>query len=308
MKGQFMHFRVCNISSLMRYLERNIAKLAILTTAAAIGTTVSASVIDRPFLQTSSVVIVFGGSDFAENGGEAPVVFDFNVLDGATSNEAAPDIIGLNGRTVNFNTGQFNPIQSGAESGQEFEVLDATFGGEFNSVGPHQTLDANDSYNAFGLDDDTDIDLLGNGARASRFFVASNTAFDIFGEAQNLETSGDFEGLDYSNIRFRLRVQTTGGSGVNRWGRSAQDPSLGGSGVVIGQTNAFTLEDLASGPVKVFDGGRRTARTRGSIFDHSVSFQSRYNLIGSAINGSNYDFSQGIGGIGADVVYTIYTP
>jgi len=172
-------------------------------------------------LQTSSVVIVFGGSDFAENGGEAPVVFDFNVLDGATSNEAAPDIIGLNGRTVNFNTGQFNPIQSGAESGQEFEVLDATFGGEFNSVGPHQTLDANDSYNAFGLDDDTDIDL------------------------------GDFEGLDYSNIRFRLRVQTTGGSGVNRWGRSAQDPSLGGSGVVIGQTNAFTLEDLASGPFSI---------------------------------------------------------
>ena len=268
-----------------------------------------ASVVDQPFFRASAVVIVFGASDFAENGGEAPIVFDFNVLDNATSGQAAPDLIDLDGRTTNFITGRFNPIQNGEESGIEYQVLNPTFGGEFNSTGPHQTLDANDSYNAFGLDNTTDIDLLGNGNRASRFFVASNTAFDIFGEASNLTTSGDFSVLDFGNIRYRLRVQTTGGgTGVNRWGSSAQDPSVGGSGVVLGQNNNFTLDDLTGGPQKVFDGGQRTARTRGSIFDHAVSFQSRYDLIGSPITGSTYDFSQGIGKIGADVTYTIYTP
>ncbi len=267
-----------------------------------------ASVIDQPFLRSSAIVIVFGASDFAENGGEAPIVFDFHVLDNASSGQAAPDLNDADGFTTNFNTGRFNPIQNGEESGREFQILNPTFGGEFNSVGPHQTLDANDSYNAFGLDNDTDIDLLGNGNRASRFFVASNTAFDIFGEASNLFTSGDFSTLGYDNIRYRLRVQTTGGGGVNRWGRQAQDPSVGGSGVVIGQTNNFTLEDLRGGPQKVFDGGQRTARARGSIFDHAVSFQSRYNLIGSPITGNNYDLSQGVGNIGADVTYTIYTP
>lgn len=61
-------------------------------------------------------------------------------------------------------------------------------------------------------------------------------------------------------------------------------------------------------PVKVFQGERRTARIDGSFMDHAVSFQSRYNLRGSTINGNNYDFSQGVGSICADVIYTVYTP
>ncbi len=54
------------------------------------------------------------------------------------------------------------------------------FGGAFNSSALHQTLDANDSYTAFGFNNSTDVDLLGGGNRASRFFVASNVIFDIF--------------------------------------------------------------------------------------------------------------------------------
>ena len=266
------------------------------------------AVVDRPFFRAASVVIVFGASDFEENGGVAPVVYDFHILDDATSGQAAPDLIAADGRSVNFNTARFNPIQSGESSGWEYQINNATFGGAFQSNAPHQTLDANDSYTAFGLDNTTDVDLLGGGNRASRFYVASNVPFDIFGQASNLLATGDFSTMDYSNIRYRLRYQVQGGGGANRWGQSAQDPAPSGSGITFGGSGLFTLAGLAAAPVKVFEGEQRTARQAGSIMDHAVSFQSRYNLRGATINGNNYDFSQGIGSIGADVTYTIYTP
>ncbi len=267
------------------------------------------AVVDRPFFRAAAVVIVFGASDFEENGGVAPVVYDFHVLDGASSGQAAPDLISDDGRSINFNTGRYNPIQSGESSGWEYQINNETFGGTFGSSAPHQTLDANDSYSAFGLDNTTDIDLLGGGNRASRFYVASNVPFDIFGQASNLTATGDFSTMDYNNIRYRLRYQVSGGGGVNRWGQSAQDPAPSGNGVTYGQGGSvYTLNGLVAAPVKVFQGEQRTARTEGSIMDHAVSFQSRYSLTGSTITGNNYDFSQGIGSIGADVTYTVYTP
>lgn len=277
--------------------------------SAAIAMPAYAEVVDRPYFKASSIVIVFGADDFAENGGVAPIVYDFYLLDNLASGVAGNDIIGVDGRTINYNTGQYNPIQSGDASGWEFQVNDATFGGALISSAPHQTLDANDSYTAFGLDDDTDMDLLGGGNRASRFYVASNTAFDIYGEATDFQATGDFVGLDYSNIRYRLRYNVSGGGGANQWGQRAQDPALGGSGVVLGQNGTlFTLDDLSSGPVKVFDGGRRTARIEGSIMQQAVGFQSRYNLRGAAITGNNYDFSMGVGSVSAEITYTVYTP
>ena len=267
------------------------------------------AVVERPFFRAASVVIVFGASDFEENGGIAPVVYDFHVLDGSISGQVAPDLIADDGRTINFNSSRYNPIQSGEGSGWEYQINDPTFGGAFNSAGPHQTLDANDSYSAFGMDNTTDVDLLGGGARASRFYVASNVPFDIFAQASNLTATGDFSTMNYANIRYRLRYQVSGGGGVNRWGQSAQDPAPSGNGVTYGGTaGLFTLLGLAVAPIQVFQGEQRTARTNGSIMDHAVSFQSRYNLRGSTITGNNYDFSQGVGSIGADVTYTVYTP
>ena len=268
-----------------------------------------ADIFDRPFFRANSLVIVFGASDFEENGGEAPVVFDFVTLDNLSSGNEGNDLIAADGRSINYNTQRYNPIQSGDNSGWEFQVNDAIFGGLFNSSAPHQTLDSNDSYTAFGLNDSTDIDLLGGGNRASRFFVASNTAFDIYGQADNFQATGDFSELDYSNIRYRLRYQVSGGGGVNRWGQRAQAPAVGGSGVVLGQNGTlFTLDDMNDAPVKVFDGGRKTASQRGSIMQQAVSFQSRYNLRGAAITGNNYDFSMGTGSVSAEITYTIYTP
>lgn len=276
----------------------------------------SATVVDRPYFKASSIVIVFGADDFEENGGVAPVVYDFYLLDNLASGVAGNDIIGVDGRTINYNTRRYNPIQSGDASGWEFQVNDATFGGTFTSSAPHQTLDADDSYTAFGLDDDTDMDLLGGGNRASRFFVASNAAFDIYAQASDFQATGDFVGLDYSNIRYRLRYNVSGGGGVNRWGQNAQDPAIGGAGIVLGQDSIlfglipalWTLDDLAAGPTKVFDGGQRTARVDGSIMQQAVGFQSRYNLRGAGITGNNYDFSMGVGSVSAEITYTVYTP
>ena len=274
----------------------------------------SASVLDRPFFSANATVIVFGADGFNEEGGTAPIVFDFLALDFGASGQAAPDLIAFDGRTINFNNQTFNPIFSEQAGGNEFQVNDAVSGGEFNTSAPNQILDASDSYNAFTLDGDTDIDLLNGGARASRFYVASNSAFDIFAQADNLTTSGTFDTLDFSNIRYRIRFQTTGGGGAGRWGVDAQDPSVGGEGIVIGQDQDIanaplaTLADISTGPTKVFDGGRKTAARPGGIISQAVSFQSRYNLIGSGINANNYDFSLGAGTIAADVTYTVYVP
>lgn len=285
-----------------------VATVTVATACAALAAPAFASAVDRPFFRASSLVIVFGADDFEENGGQAPVVYDFYLLDNLSSGVAGTDLIGADGHTINYNGGQYNPIQSGDSSGWEFQVNGAAFGGTFNSAGPHQTLDANDSYTAFGLDNTTDIDLLGGGARASRFFVVSNVAFDLYAQADNLSATGDFSSMDYGNIRYRLAYNVTGGGGATRWGQRAQDPAVGGAGVVLGQNNSFRLDDLTAGPTKVFDGGRRTAAQSGSIMQQAVSFQSRYNLVGAGINGNNYDFSQGVGSVSAEITYTVYTP
>jgi hypothetical protein len=289
-------------------LTDSLRKIGLWTALLCCAVAAEASVNDRPFFRSTATVVVFGASDFNDNGGVAPVVVDFLSLEAGVSNQAAPDLISLDGRTINFNSQQFNPIFSEAAGGNEYQINNAVSGGEFSSSAPGQILDVSDSYNAFELDEDTDVDLLNGGARASRFFVASNAAFDIYALADNLDTSGAFDALDLSNIRYRLRVQTTGGGGANRWGVRAQDPSVGGDGIILAQTNRIRLDAIAPNPVKVFDGGRRTAAQPGSLIQQAVSFQSRYNLIGSGINANNYDLSLGAGSIAADVTYTVYVP
>lgn len=282
--------------------------LMMLTCVIGLSGVATASVIDRPFFRSNATVVVFGANDFNDNGGTAPIVFDFLHLENGASGTAATDLIDLDGRPINFNGGLFNAIFSEDAGGNEFQINDAVSGGEFNSTGPNQILNATDSYNAFTLDEGTDVDLLNEGNRSSRFFVASNTAFDLYAHADNLETTGAFDVLDLSNIRFRLRYQVTGGTGTNRWGDRAQDPAVGGAGIILPQTTAIRLDAISSGPTQVFDGGRRTAAEPGALIEQSVGFQARYNLLGSSITSTNYDFSLGAGSIAADVTYTVYVP
>ena len=278
---------------------KSLALLSVVGFAAALPS--FANVNDRPFLRAGSVVIVFSGSDFVENNWQAPIVHDFVLLDNVTSGAAGNDIIDGDGVAVNF---PFDPISNGDSGGWPFQISGQTSGGAYTNNPSFQMLDANDSYTAFGLDQDTNIDLLGNQARYAWFFVTSNTAFDIYAEASNLGSSGDFTGLGYDNITYNLIVRSPASATI---GQRSQNPSLGGSGIVLGN-GGDTLADLASGPVKVFDGGRRTAASRGSIAQQSVGFASIYRLRGAPVNGNNYDLSMGTGILTADVVYTIYAP
>ncbi len=263
----------------------------------------SASVIDRPFFRAGPVVIVWSGSDFYEEDWDAPIAHDFLLLDNVASGTTGGDIIAGDGVAVNF---PFDPVSNGDSGGWPFEITGQTFGGQYNNDPSFQMLDANDSYTAFGLDDDTDIDLLGSHARFAWFFITSNAAFDLFAEANNLTASGDFTGLDYTNITYDLRHFTPASPSI---GQRSQNPAVGGSGVVIGQGGqGSTLNDLAAGPVKVFDGGRKTARLNGTIAQQAVGFASIYRLNGAPINGNNYDFSMGTGKLSADVIYTVYAP
>jgi len=276
---------------------------AIAVLIAAVGSAYAAT-FDRPFFRAGPVVIVFSGGDFVENNGEAPLVHDFVLLENVASGTAGNDLIAVDGVTVNF---PFDPISDGTTAGIPFDITDQTFGGAFGSNPSFQVLDANDSYTAFGLDDDTDLTLVDAQARFAFFFVASNAPFDIFAEAGNFSATGDFVGLGLENVQYNFFEITPTSATI---GQAAQSPSVGGDGVTIGAAGGpfASLQDLASGPVKVFDGGRRTARIEGNIAGQAAGFASLYNLLGSPVAGDSYDLSQGIGTLTADVTYTVFAP
>ena len=262
-----------------------------------------AAVIDRPFFRANALVIIFSGGDFVENNGEAPLAHDFVLLDGVASGTEGNDLIAQDGVPVNF---PFDPISDGTSGGWPYQITGQTFGGTYNNNPSFQMLDANDSYTAFGIDNGTDIDLLGTQVRFAWFFVASNTAFDIYAEASNLVTSGDFTGMGFENIGYQLVERSPASASI---GQRAQLASVGGNGIVIGSNaNGFTLDDISAGQTKVYDGGRRTARAPGSIAQQATGFASVYRLRGSPVNGNNYDFSMGTGILSADVTYTIFAP
>ncbi len=261
---------------------------------------VKASIIDRPFLRASSVVIVFGASDFAENGGVGPVVSDFYLLDNVPSGQAAPDLIAADGVTTIFNTpNTYTPTSDGA--GNDSNLLNiegALSGGVLTNVADFNILDANDSISQFGLGTATDIDLQ-TFFKVTRFFVASNAVFDIYAHATSLDVSGDFTSMDLSDISYFLFIQTALG-GVNGWGSSAQNPGFSNPAVQ-------DLNDISAGPTQVFNGVRRTARVSGSITQQAVSFVPIY-FLPIVETGNRYDLSQGTGSIGATITYTVYTP
>lgn len=165
-------------------------------------------------------------------------------------------------------------------------------------------LDAGDSFNSFELQSNTNVTIPGRSMNHS-FYIASNVAFDIFAQAQNLQTSGDFTGLGLENIRWQMGIVRTGNDGL-AYGSSAQNPSSGGLGLINGNTE--TRLAAMTTTTKVFDGGRRTAASIGSIAQQSVRFTARYALRRNATGTGSYDLSMGHGHIEADVTYTIFTP
>jgi len=64
-----------------------------------------ASIIDRPFFRANALVVVIGSTEDEANGGVAPVVVDFALLDESVSGSEAVDLIGLDGFVFNANSG-----------------------------------------------------------------------------------------------------------------------------------------------------------------------------------------------------------
>ncbi len=281
--------------------------LATWLAGAAYAPAVNASIIDRPYFNAQSLVIVIGATENESNGGVAPVAVDFNLLTPATSGAAAIDLIGVDGYVFNSNSG-FDAGHDFAGGASRIGINNETFGGNFGNPGGGDIdyLEATDSLTAFGLDGATDLHTR-RARHVSRFLVVSNAPFDMFAQASNLSRTGDFTALDYENIGFRALMNRSGGTGAGAWGSAAQNPAVGGSGI---DTNINDLSDLSAGPTKIFDGGRRTARFVGTLLEQAVSFNIRYALSGTpdASLNHNYDFSMGAGTIGADVTYTVYTP
>ncbi len=289
------------------------AMSAVLTLAALVASaslyapTAHAASTDRPFFKAQSLVIVIGATEDEANGGIAPVAVDFNLLTPASSGTAAPDLIGVDGYVFNSKAG-FNPGHDFSGGATRLDIDNPVFGGTFGNPGGGDIdyLEATDSLSAFGLDGTTDVDTR-RSRHVSRFLVVSNAPFDMFAQASNLIRTGDFTALNYENIGFRALINRTGGSGAGAWGSKAQNPAIGGGGL-DGAIN--DLGDMSAGPTKIFDGGRRTARFNGTLLQQAVSFNIRYALSNAADASHNnaYDFSMGVGTIGADVTYTVYTP
>lgn len=289
----------------------SIKKIALATGVAAMMTATSAyaSVIDRPFFKVLGVVIVWGADDVASNGGtaDAPIAGDFVLLTNA-SGTAGADLIADDIYTVV--TGSLDPIagDEGASDATIDPITGQSSGGVFTDDG-NGVLDAADTLTAFGVDQDTDVDGALTNEHTSTFYVASNAAFDIYASASAATVTGDFatDGLDESNISFAMAVDAAGSTlGALSIGGDAQDPSVGGSGVVA---SIDSLDDMATA-TKVFDGGQRTAATRGSIADQSVAFNMTYALTdpNETATDTGYDLSMGSGSISSDVTFTVYVP
>lgn len=275
--------------------------------------TAFSSVIDRPFFQVTGLVVVWGATDTNANSGVAPVVSDFVLLTNA-SGAAGADLI--DGDVYSVVTGSLAPIEG---DGQVFDAAsfdpvtgEATTPGGFDDDSysddnGNGILDAGDSMSAFAIDGSTDVDGL-VGAHNSSFYVASNAAFDIYAQSTAATTTGDFGSLDESNITFSLAVTPSGDDGL-AFGGNAQDPTGTANGTATA-TTVDSLDDMVGSDTVVFEGGQRTAATRGSLAAQSVRFDATYELDADTATAGvqGYDLSLGAGSITSDVTYTVYVP
>lgn len=124
----------------------------------------------------------------------------------------------------------------------------------------------------------------GDAAGATRFHVASNTAF--FVDAELSDASPETLGV-YGPVSFALSVSANG--------PAAQLPHTDGpAGGLTGE--ARTLGDLAARST-VFRGNRQTARSRGTITEQSVQFDV---LVGG--------HGDPVAGPFPDIVFSVYVP
>jgi len=178
--------------------------------ATLMASTAYASVIDRPFFQVLGVVVVWGGTDYNEASGTAPVVSDFVLLTPA-SGSAGADLIA--GDVYSVVTGSLDPISDSGTANDGTATFDPvtgeTSGGVFADNGTAGVLDAADTLTAFGVDANTDIAGGLVGSHSSSFYVASNARFDsVYTLDSDTATTG-VQGYDLSMGVGTLQADVT---------------------------------------------------------------------------------------------------
>lgn len=269
---------------------------AAVAAALIVGTSVSAdaAVTDRVYFSAAPIVLVWG----TDASGNPAVVSDFVLLTTATGT-AGSDLIAAN--VIPVITGSMTAVPQTPTGNSLMSVNNAAAapagGGAFTDAGTTGLLDAADTYTAFGLTATTSLGFTA-APHAHSFYVASNSAFDIFAQAGAATYTGNFSAgnVPLSAISWSMAISTSGTDGGVTWGgASAQDPTTGGTGLA-----AATNLGAFAAATKVFDGGRRTAAASGSILAQSVRFTAQYGL--------SYDLSMGSGSVSVPVTYTVYTP
>jgi hypothetical protein len=254
----------------------------------------SAAVTDRVYFSAAPLVLVWG----TDASGNPAVVSDFVLLTTATGTPGS-DLTAAN--VIPVITGSMTPVPTAPTGNSLLSITNPAAapagGGVLTDAGTVGVLDTADSYTAFGLTATTAIGFA-SGPQSHSFYVASNTAFDIFAQTGAATYSGSFTAgtVPLTAITWSMAITTSGTDGAVTWGgASAQNPTGGGTGVIAATNlNAFTAA------TKVFDGGQRTAAAAGAILAQSVRFTAQYGL--------SYNLSMGSGSVSVPVTYTIYTP
>lgn len=267
-------------------MTRKISITAAMLTALGLGSspTAHASILDRPSLSVSPVIILWAANDVT---GEAPVVTDF-IVQGTSG--VSTDLIDIDGRTVAAVSGNLIPTTDAAYTSNSLA--------NFRVMGSPTTpiiaidTDALSSFDAFELNSATVMRTNNGLSYSSDFFIASNTPFNITTNVTEVQTSGDF---DLSDVLFYFIVQRTDTNAPVPFGASARDP--GGVSVQL-----QSLADLDG--VDILQSARSTAASNGSIADQSVKMQLYYEIA----NGQQINLSHGYGTVIADVTYTAYVP
>lgn len=258
-----------------------------------------ASIFDNPAFNVQGLVVVWGADGF-DPAGNAPVVSDFVIDTGNGATAAASgdtDLIAADVHTVV--TGSLVPTQDATSSsnGSPFRVQRVPGGAFTTDFNGNGVTDPGDTFSPFTLRGNSDI----NTRRAeleTSFYVASNTAFAIDGQATPLNGTTAFV---FNRMRVRLRVTQSGNDGGFSFGSAAQFPNSGGT--AGGVQNGFRRLSTMTAARRVFTGNQRTAATPGSLAEQSVRFDLTYRY-----NSGNIDLSDGVIQAAAEVVYTVYVP
>jgi len=275
-------------------------KAGLLTAAAsASGALMGAEVSDRQSFSVMGLVVVWG-ADQADPSANVPIVSDF-VIDSGIGNTAATsgDLDLISGDVHTVVTGSLVPVSNDVASQQGAPMIIRNPVGQGNfrtDTNNDRVMDASDSFGAFQIGNNTDT----NTRRMeifSSFYVASNVAFSIDGQATALNGT---TAAQMNRIRLRLRVTESGNDGL-AFGSAAQFPHTAGA-AGGSQANNRRLSTMTTAR-RVFRGNRRTAAVRGTLAEQSVRFDARYQY-----RSGNVDLSDGAFDAEAEVVYTVYVP